>query len=77
MHRAPKNFAKFLGALYTRLMSRTGALILLGVLTILIPFSGLPGSFRTTLTIFFGVVILSIGLSLRSREVIRSEGEVE
>ena len=58
-------------------MSRTGMLILLGVLTLLTPFSGLPASFRTFLTVAFGVCVLSIGLSLRSREVQKTEARVE
>ena len=49
-------------------MSRSSALILLGVLTILIPFSGLPLAFRSLLTVVFGMSVLAVGLSLRSRE---------
>jgi hypothetical protein len=40
-------------------------LILLGVLTPFVPFSGLPVSFRTILTVIFGACVLAIGLSLR------------
>lgn len=53
-------------------MSRTSILILLGLLTILVPFSGLPISFRTLLTVIFGVSVIGIGLSLRTSEVARS-----
>ena len=52
-------------------MSRTGILILIGILTILTPFSGLPGGLRTLLTVAFGVVVLGIALSLRSGEMQR------
>jgi hypothetical protein len=50
-------------------MSRTGVLILLGVLSILNPFSGLPIAFRNLLAVVFGACIFGIGLSLRTREV--------
>ena len=50
------------------LMSRTSALILLGVLILLVPFSGLPISFRSLLTLVFGACVLGIGLSLRARD---------
>ena len=50
------------------LMSRTSALILLGILILLVPFSGLPISFRSLLTLVFGACVLGIGLSLRARD---------
>jgi uncharacterized membrane protein YqgA involved in biofilm formation len=50
-------------------MSRTSTLILLGVLIILAPFSGLPISIRNLFTVIFGVCVLGIGLSMRAREV--------
>jgi len=46
-------------------MSRPSMLIVLGVLVILVPFSGLPMSFRHLLSIIFGACVLGIGLSLR------------
>lgn len=49
-------------------MSRTGFLILVGVLTILTPLSGLPVAIRSELTVVLGVCVLAIGLSLRSQE---------
>ncbi|MFA6503268.1 MAG: hypothetical protein WCT45_03380 [Candidatus Paceibacterota bacterium] len=49
-------------------MSRTGTLILLGVLTMLTPFSGLPIAFRTFLSVLFGALVLAIGLSMRAKE---------
>ena len=48
-------------------MSRSSALILLGVLTILTPFSGLPITLRTLLTVIFGACVFGIGLSMRVR----------
>jgi len=58
-------------------MSRTGALILLGVLIVLVPFSGLPIAVRTLLTVIFGASIAGIGLALRARETrnVRSSTE--
>lgn len=53
-------------------MSRTGLLILLGVLTMLTPFSGLPTAMRSVLTLAFGVCVLGIGLAMRSHEAQRS-----
>jgi uncharacterized membrane protein YwaF len=50
-------------------MSRTSTLILLGILIILTPFSGLPIAIRSLFTVAFGVAILGIGLSLRTNEV--------
>lgn len=50
-------------------MSRTSALILLGILVILIPFSGLPIALRTMLSVICGVAVLGIGLMLRTHEV--------
>lgn len=50
-------------------MSRTNALILLGILVMLAPFSGLPLAFRTLLTLVFGAIVLGIGLTLRAQEV--------
>lgn len=54
-------------------MSRTSALILLGVLVILIPFSGLPIALRTLLSEICGIAILGIGLMMRTHEVHRTE----
>ncbi|OGG59267.1 hypothetical protein A2765_06655 [Candidatus Kaiserbacteria bacterium RIFCSPHIGHO2_01_FULL_56_24] len=50
-------------------MSRASVLILLGILTILTPFSGLPVSARTFLAIFFGACVVSIGVALRADRV--------
>ncbi len=53
-------------------MSRTGVLILLGVLVILAPFSGLPIALRNLLAVIFGACVLGIGISLRTREARRA-----
>ena len=50
------------------LMSRTSTLILLGILTILAPFSGLPIAFRDLLAAVFGACVAGIGLSIRARK---------
>ncbi|MFA6279133.1 MAG: hypothetical protein WCS97_03605 [Candidatus Paceibacterota bacterium] len=46
-------------------MSRAGTLILLGVLVILTPFSGLPTTVRSLLAIVLGACVLGIGLAMR------------
>jgi len=58
-------------------MSRTGTLILLGVLVILMPFSGLPASARSLITVILGVCVLGMGLSFRADEARRSDTGVE
>ena len=50
-------------------MSRSSVLILLGVLTMLAPFSGLPSPLRTLLTVIFGASVLGMGVALRTREM--------
>jgi hypothetical protein len=49
-------------------MSRPSTLILLGILIILAPFSGLPINIRTLLLVVFGAYTLGIGLSLRTQK---------
>ncbi|OYV63047.1 MAG: hypothetical protein B7X03_03300 [Parcubacteria group bacterium 21-58-10] len=49
-------------------MSRTSTLILLGILTILAPFSGLPIDIRNLLAVIFGASVTGIGLSIRAHE---------
>ena len=46
-------------------MSRASMLILLGILTMFVPFSGLPIAIRSLLAVIFGACIFGIGLSLR------------
>ncbi|MFI5260582.1 MAG: hypothetical protein ACHQU0_02190 [Candidatus Paceibacteria bacterium] len=58
-------------------MSRTSTLILLGILVILTPFSGLPIAIRSLFIVAFGIAILGIGLSLRANEVHHSETVAE
>ena len=50
------------------LMSSASTLMLLGILTVLTPFSGLPSSFRSLLAVVFGASVFAIGFSLRARE---------
>jgi hypothetical protein len=57
-------------------MSRTSALLLLGVLIMLVSFSGLPVALRTLLTVVFGILVLGIGLSLRTHEVRQAQSPV-
>jgi hypothetical protein len=47
-------------------MSRASILMILGVLVILTPFSGLPISLRTLLLIIFGAAVFGIGLAMRA-----------
>lgn len=49
-------------------MSRSSALIVLGLLTILVPFSGLPVSVRTVLLVIVGACAVGIGFSMRPSE---------
>lgn len=48
-------------------MSRSGTIILLGVLIIIIPLSGLPIAFRSFLTIVLGACVFAAGLSMRKQ----------
>lgn len=57
-------------------MSRTGALILIGILVILTPFSGFPIGLRSILLVVLGLMVLSIGLSLRRSEVQKAESDI-
>ncbi len=56
-------------------MSRASTLILFGILIILVPFSGLPISLRTALTVLFGLVVCGMGISFRARDVVRAQPE--
>lgn len=56
-------------------MSRSSVLILLGILVMLVPFSGLPSSFRTFLALALGAGILAIGLSMRMERVRASKAQ--
>jgi len=48
-------------------MSRPSILILIGILTIITQFSGLPISIRSLFTVILSACVLGIGLSLRTR----------
>ncbi|MBI5405886.1 hypothetical protein HY972_02520 [Candidatus Kaiserbacteria bacterium] len=54
-------------------MSRISTLILLGILTILTPFSGLPIAIRTFLAVIFGAGVVGIGVALRASEARRAQ----
>lgn len=54
-------------------MSRSTALILLGVLIILTLFSGLPESWITTLLALFGVIVAFVGVAIRAESVKRAQ----
>jgi hypothetical protein len=58
-------------------MSRSSTLILLGILVVLAPFSGLPITIRNLLALVFGVCVLGIGLSMRAREVRSAHPPIE
>jgi VIT1/CCC1 family predicted Fe2+/Mn2+ transporter len=49
-------------------MSRSGILIVLGVLIILAPFSGLPVSIRSFLAVVLGAGVSVLGLMIRNSE---------
>ncbi len=49
-------------------MSRTSTLILIGILIILTPFSGLPIAFRTLIAVILGVCVSGIGFAIRAQE---------
>lgn len=47
-------------------MSKSSVLIIIGIFTILTPFSGLPVSIRNILFVIFGACVFGLGLSLRT-----------
>ena len=49
-------------------MSRSSALILLGLLIMLAPVSGLPSALRTLLVFLFGACVLIIGIVMRAEK---------
>lgn len=53
-------------------MSRASTIMLLGVLVLLAPFSGFPMALRALFEFVFGVVVFSIGLSMRLHAVRRA-----
>jgi hypothetical protein len=49
-------------------MSRTGLIILLGILIMVIPFSGFPVAMRTLLSVVCGAGVLAAGFTLRAKD---------
>lgn len=47
-------------------MSRSSTLILIGILILVTPFSGLPSAFRTLLLVIFGAIALGLGIAERA-----------
>lgn len=58
---------------YTADMSKEVSVILLGLFTALVPYLGLPGSWRTILLVITGLCIATLGFFLR-REVLSRGG---
>lgn len=52
-------------------MSKEVSIISLGVFVALLPFFGLPGSWRTTLLVLSGIAIACIGVFLRNETLSR------
>lgn len=46
-------------------MSKSSLLVVLGILVILAPFSGMPIALRNLLEVILGIIVLGIGLSIR------------
>jgi cell division protein FtsW (lipid II flippase) len=53
-------------------MSRSSALILLGILVVVAPLSGLPESWITFLLAVFGIIIALIGIAMRAAQARRA-----
>ena len=49
-------------------MSRASTLILLGILAVLVPFSGFPIAIRSLFAVILGACVAGIGLSMRAHE---------
>ena len=47
-------------------MSRSSALIILGILTVLAPYSGLPVAMRAMIVLVLGAAVLAIGVTMRA-----------
>ncbi len=58
-------------------MSRTSTLILLGILIVLTPFSGLPIAFRTLIVVILGVCVSGIGFAIRVYEARSMQSQTE
>lgn len=49
-------------------MSKAGVIALLGLLTALLPFVGIPTTFKTALAVIFGLLILALGFLVREEK---------
>lgn len=58
-------------------MSRASMIIILGILIMLVPFSGLPIAYRSFMVVVFGLCVLGLGVSLRAREVRKMQSNIE
>jgi len=58
-------------------MSRASILIILGILNVFVPFSGLPMTIRSLFAVIVGACVFSIGLSFRSQETQAVKPRVE
>ena len=50
-------------------MSKAGAIIVLGFLTVFLPFTGFPSGFETVLAIIFGLLIMMLGFLVRQERL--------
>jgi VIT1/CCC1 family predicted Fe2+/Mn2+ transporter len=50
-------------------MSRSGVLLLIGVLLVITPFAGLPSGWVTGIVSFLGLLVCVVGLSLREMHI--------
>lgn len=58
-------------------MSRSSTLILLGLLVVFTPFSGLPVALRTFMLVLFGACIAAFGYLMRTREIPQKRVEAQ
>ncbi len=58
-------FDEWCFAVYLGSMRKDTALIVLGIVTALVPFIGVPSSWKTVITVVFGLVTMLVALSLR------------
>ncbi len=54
-------------------MSKSSTLILLGVLIMLAPYSGLPVGLRSILTLIFGALVVGVGIWMRADAAKKAE----
>ncbi len=58
-------------------MSKEMSLMALGVAVVVVPYLGIPGSWRTVLLILIGLAVILIGFLLRGEVLSRGAGESE